>query len=206
MKQIMQVFKLIAGFSAGLAATIAATSAGVGDVAHSHGRAADAPEELEHFAFLVGCFELETYSRNDAGTDWVRIGGGEWLGRWAQGGWAIYDEWSGIPFPGWEEDMARGANMRVYHPDGRRFVIAALHTNAQETRDRRARRVGDKIVVWQPSPAFDGFNWEARFTFGEGGRWTRTDITSPLDAPKDFTEIRKIEASPVECSTGLEKE
>lgn len=117
--------------------------------------------------------------------------GAKWLG--------IYDEWSDIPFPDWEEDMGHGSNIRVYDPAGNRFVIASIHNKSTQTRDRRARRAGDVIVVWQPSPAFDGFNWEARFTIGEGGHWTRIDITSPPDAPADFTEIRKIEASPVAC-------
>lgn len=88
MKQIKTAFKLIAPLVAGLATALGVASSNHHEEINNAGRAADAPVELEGFAFLVGCFELDTFSRDD-GNGWKRVGGGKWAGRWAQNGWAF---------------------------------------------------------------------------------------------------------------------
>jgi len=160
------------------------------------GRAPDAPEELEEFAFLIGCFDVEVSMWNADHESWSEPVTGHWSGRWAMDGWAIQDEWSGIQNPGMRDHMGRGMNIRTYDPDGHRWVIAWTHVGEQGVRDRRARRFGDSIRVWQPFPEWSP-GWEAQFDIDESGHWTRTELRSPDD--ENWTPERKMVARPVSC-------
>ncbi|MGD2133034.1 MAG: hypothetical protein PVI23_09585 [Maricaulaceae bacterium] len=161
-------------------------------------RAADAPEELEQFAFLVGCYDIAA-SRWSAETgDFGPSAPARWNGRWALDGWAIYDEWFDVQIPGQAPDLGRGANLRVYETDTGQWVMVWAHTEGPG-QVLRAEQREEGLVMWREHPLRDT-DWRAVFTVDDDGGWTRVDYSRDFGTD-DWTPGGRLAATPTTCQT-----
>lgn len=182
----MKIRLLISAFAlAGLAGPAAATNP-----------AEDIPARAGDFAFLVGCFAAEIAMIETGLGEWGRPEIGHIIGERALGGAAIRSEWIHFDNPAAPEVNELGHDIRVYDSGGQRWVIASLHAGATQSSDRRARRNGDRIRVWQPYPELLPY-WEAEYSIAADGSWIRIEYSSIDD--QDWVPVRRIVAVPLSC-------
>ena len=156
----------------------------------------DAPEELEQFAFLVGDFEMRTYRKEEDGWSKGYLTT-EWNGRWALDGFAIYDEWFDVQFPGQPATTGRGANLRMYQPETEEWVMVWTHTSSKEGQDLRAQQRGNKMVMWQVHPE-KKTDWKADFEVLGPGHWVRYAYIRPFGTD-EWQVTGKLEAFKKDC-------
>ncbi len=162
-------------------------------------RHAEAPEELEQFAFLVGDYEIHAYGRQ--GDGWTQgYLTTEWNGRWALDGFAIYDEWFDVQWPNKPITTGRGANLRMYQPETKEWIMVWTHTASKDGQDLRAQLRGDKMVMWQVHPK-KTTDWKAEFEVFDDDHWMRVSYTRPYGTDKWELE-GKLEAFRKTCQAG----
>lgn len=191
-------------FAASLAAgALAAGLSALGAHAWDLGaRAPGAPEQLDDFAFLIGCHDVAARRWDAEAEDWGPAVTARWDGRWALDGWAIYDEWFDPDIPGQPPAIGRGANIRTVDPETGRWVMSwnyTAGTGASVARELHAEKRGDEVVMWQMAPVAD-YDRKSVFTVGEDGSWIRDTFVRPWGGG-DWTPTGRLEAAKVDCST-----
>jgi len=161
-------------------------------------RAEHAPEQLDDFAFLIGCHDAVTRRWDEAAGDWGPGAPARWDGRWALDGWAIYDEWYNVQIPGQPEDLGRGANIRAVDAVSGRWFMTWVHTGGAAL-VLHAKRRGDVIEMWQVEP-HDDFDRKSVFTVGDDGAWVR-ETQVRLWGTDAWTRTGRLEATKVSCDT-----
>ncbi len=134
-------------------------------------RAADAATELAQFEFLLGDWTIELRRWTDNGWSPPRPQPARWHGRYALGGYAIYDEWFDVD-PTLAPDTKRGANLRVYDRDAKRWSMTWLHTAGNVGTVLAAEIRAGVLTMWQTHPVDD--SWEAEFVVENATEWVRT--------------------------------
>ena len=158
----------------------------------------DAAPELGEFEFLIGHFRVDLKRRQ--GDDWSppRPQPALWTGRYALGGTAIYDEWFDTD-PDIVPTTGRGANLRVYDGESKRWAMTWIHTSQADPTALAAEMRDGVLTMWQLYP--DGPSWEATFEVLSPDRWMRTQYS--LDENGKRTPQFQLIAERVACRPAL---
>ncbi len=159
----------------------------------------DAPPETRQFEFLVGNWTVRM-RRADEGGEWSeQAREAYWEGRYILGGFAIADYWYDAPPDGEGPAPGRGVNVRMYDPEQGLWEMTWQHTDLSGVRRLRARKEGDRVVMWQLNE--DGSRFEARRTAFHDiseNSWKRTDWFSQ-DGGATWRKALLLEATRVPC-------
>ena len=177
---------------------IAALAAGVAASWDIGARSPAAPEQLDQFEFLIGCFRIDAQRYHQESNDFGPTAPTYWNGRWALGGWAIYDEWFNVQIPGQPTDLGRGANLRMINPETGIWTMVWVHTNNRPGQDLRAQLRDEGMVMWQVHPHRDP-DWKAVFEIIDADHWTRTEYVRDHGADV-WTPTGRLNATQVACS------
>jgi hypothetical protein len=176
---------------------IAALAAGVAASWDIGARSPAAPEQLDQFEFLIGCFRIDAQRYHQESNDFGPTAPTYWNGRWALGGWAIYDEWFNVQIPGQPTDLGRGANLRMINPETGIWTMVWVHTNNRPGQDLRAELRDEGMVMWQVHPHRDP-DWKAVFEIIDADHWTRTEYVRDHGADV-WTPKGRLNATQVAC-------
>jgi len=174
---------------------VAASSAQAWDLG---ARAAEAPEQLEEFAFLVGCHDILAHRWDEDAGDWGPGAPARWDGRWALDGWAIYDEWFNVQIPGQPEDLGRGANIRAVDPETGEWFMTWTHTQGV-TSVLHAERRGEVVEMWQVEPQ-GAQDRKSIFRVSDDGNWVRDTYVRPWGGDA-WTTTGRLAATKVSCDS-----
>jgi hypothetical protein len=163
-------------------------------------RAADAPKELEQYAFLVGNHHIVARGWDTKAGNWQKsFLETRWDGRWALGGHAIYDEWTGPVPPGSNEKPVLGANFRMWDAAHQRWSNMWMEDRHMQTTDILSKMEDGKMVMWQVYPKPDP-KWKAVFDVHKDGSWTRTQYVKNADGA--FVPRFRLDATLLPCEPG----
>lgn len=137
-------------------------------------RAPAAPTQLDQFEFLIGCFRIDAQRYQPERNAFGPTAPTYWNGRWALGGWAVYDEWFNVQIPGQPADLGRGANLRMVDPETGIWTMVWAHTNNNPGQDLRAELREEGMVMWQVHPRRER-DWKAVFEIIDADHWVRTE-------------------------------
>ena len=161
-------------------------------------RAPAAPARLDEFAFLIGCYRIDASRYDPEQGAFGPTAPTYWNGRWALGGWAIYDEWFNVQIPGRGVDLGRGANLRMIDPETGVWTMVWTHTQGLVGQDLRAEMRGDRMVMWQVHPRRDD-DWKAEFEIIDADHWVRIDYRRAYGTD-DWVPGGRLSASRVDCA------
>lgn len=161
-------------------------------------RAPEAPEQLDEFEFLIGCFRIDAQRYHAEQGEFGPTVSTYWNGRWALNGWAVYDEWFNVQIPGQPTDLGRGANLRVVDPETGIWTMVWVHTRGNPGQDLRAQMRDGDMVMWQVHPRRDQ-DWKAVFEITDADHWVRTEYVRPYETDA-WTPTGRLNATQVDCS------
>ncbi len=159
-------------------------------------RAPEAPEELEQFGFLIGCFVVDAAGWDPEADDFGDPVEARWNGQWALEGWAIYDEWFDPPGADPETPVTRGGNLRIYDETARQWRMVWTHTVGR-SQVLRAEQRDEGLVMWSEVPR-RSTDWMSVFTTQGPDAWTRLSYTRPYGGDAWTPEL-SLQARRTDC-------
>lgn len=145
-----------------------------------------APEQLSHFAPLVGRWKIEDWSKDKEG-NWVESTGAEWDFWYALDGWAVQDLWVKPGYNVEVDDPTKriiGTNVRVWDTKAEKWMMSWIHTAPGAPQTWTATSTPEEIdMEFTPQGAEesvrrikffnmsgDHFDW-MMYVRGEDGEW-----------------------------------
>ncbi|MDO1558958.1 hypothetical protein Q0812_05900 [Brevundimonas sp. 2R-24] len=155
-------------------------------------RTADAPAELDQYAFLIGDHEIQMRFWRPEDQRWGdRVLRARWVGRWVLDGHAIADEWFGAIPEGASGPSVLGYNVRMWDAANGRWSNMWMTTAQPQVQDLPSEMRDGRMVMWQAHPA-PSPEWKAEFEVHADGSWTRTQYVS--DGQGGWTPQFKLDA------------
>ena len=160
-------------------------------------RSANAPKELDQYAFLVGNFDIKNIRRGRDGSWKESPTASYWEGRWILQGHAIADYWYDSP-PTTGTVPGRGVNVRMYRPESKQWTNMWQHSRLAEVRTLMSEVRDDGFMhMWATHPDTSDRR-RLRFETMSPAEWVRIEEWS-RDEGKTWFEVAKLQATRVPC-------
>lgn len=164
-------------------------------------RNADAPEQLDQYAFLIGNWNIETTVRQQDGSWSDQVRRAYWEGRWILDGRAIADYWYDTPPTGEGPAPGRGVNVRMYRPEmgsSGQWTNMWQHSSLAEVRTLISEVRDDGLMhLWATHPDTSDAR-RMHFVAESDDFWYRVEERT-FDQGANWIEVARIEARRAPC-------